>query len=93
MKKRKPRKDRAAASTTAPTIELHGKSYQDRVPLSNLKSEIGTLLLCLQFPIGQPLSQIGWELLERLLRRYVNGRVLSQSGPEPSQATISYRPE
>ena len=51
------------------------KTYQVCASESSLKSEIGTLLLCLQFPIGKELSQIGWVLFERLLRRYVGLRI------------------
>jgi hypothetical protein len=54
------------------------KAYPKAESLSSLKSEIGILLLCLQFPIGHEVSQIGWTLFERLLRRYVRRRI-SQS--------------
>lgn len=50
------------------------KSYRWPIPPSRLKSEIGTLLLCLQFPVGHEVSQIGWTLFERMLRRYVGLR-------------------
>ena len=64
-------KERAAGA--APKSELRFKSYRGHALQStgNLKYDIGKLLFCLQFPIGQELSQVGWGLLERLLRRYV----------------------
>jgi len=69
-----PEKKEAAAETAAGTNKLHGIAYRGANALSSLQSEIGTLLLCLQFPVGQPLSQIGWGLFERLLGRYVDLR-------------------
>ena len=83
-----PEKEKAAAKgATASGKNRLGEAYQSPAPESTLKSEIGTLLLCLQFPVGQPLSQIGWQLFERLLRRYVDARVVPQSGPEPPEST------
>jgi len=79
---------KAVAGTTATYNELRLESYPQAGSASSLKSEIGTLLLCLQFPIGRELSGAGWRLFERLLRRYVEVRLLSQSEPETSQATI-----
>jgi hypothetical protein len=51
------------------------KPYPKAESLSSLKSEIGILLLCLQFPIGHEVSQIGWMLFERLLCRYIGQRI------------------
>ena len=59
-------------------VKLHKTAYPKADSLSTLKSEIGILLLCLQFPVGREPSQIGWTLFERLLRRYVSSRI-SQS--------------
>jgi hypothetical protein len=50
------------------------RPYHMSEPLSSIKSEIGVLLLCLQFPIGREVSQIGWMLFERLLCRYIGQR-------------------
>ena len=85
-----PEKEIAVAGTTAKENNLQSRPYQKSAPLSstNLKHEIGTLLLGLQFPVGQPLSRIGWQLFERLLRQYVDLRVLPQSRTEPPQETI-----
>jgi hypothetical protein len=58
--------------------KLQIRPYHMSEPLSSLKSEIVIILLCLQFPVGHELSQIGWMLFERLLRRYVDLRI-SQS--------------
>lgn len=66
---------KAAAGTAAKKSKLQIELYQKSKPLSSLQSEIGTLLLCLQFPLGQELSRIGWVLFERLLRRYVGLRI------------------
>ena len=74
-----PEKERAAVPTTALKQYLQDKSYREAMSPSSLKSEIGILLLCLQFPVGRELSQIGWMLLERLLRSYIGHRI-SQSG-------------
>jgi hypothetical protein len=65
---------KAAAGTAAGKSKLQIRSYQKSEPLSNIKSEIGVLLLCLQFPIGREVSQIGWMLFERLLCRYIGQR-------------------
>ena len=48
------------------------RTYRKAAPLSSLKSEIGELLFCLEFPIGQELTQVGWGLFERWLRQYVD---------------------
>ena len=72
---------------------LLDKLYPQTKSLSSLKSEVGELLWCLEFPLGKELAQSGWQLFERLLRRYVDLRPLPHSGPEPSQATILHRPE
>ena len=66
---------KAAVLPAAGKSTLQIKPYQKSEPLSNLKSEIGILLLCLQFPLGQKVSRIGWTLFERLLRRYVCHRI------------------
>jgi hypothetical protein len=63
---------KAAVLPAAGNNKLRFVPYQKSKPLSILKSEIGILLFCLQFPVGQELSQVGWELFERLLRRYVD---------------------
>ena len=57
----------------APHDNQHDKSYRSSEVQSSrsLKQQIGTLLYCLQFPVGSELSHTGWGLLERLLRRYV----------------------
>ena len=59
---------------------LHRKAYPNSDSQSRLKFEIGEILFCLQFPIGQPLSRIGWVIFERRLRQYVDlihtGRLL-----------------
>lgn len=88
-----PEEERAAAPTTAPQSQLQIASYQKPAPESSLKSEIGELLWCLEFPVGQELAQSGWKLFERLLRLYVDLRLLPHSRPEPSQSTILHRPE
>jgi len=75
MSPKKPKKERAAAPTTAPKHYLQSELYQKSEPLSSLKSEIGILLFCLQFPIGHEASRIGWMLFERLLRRYISQRI------------------
>ena len=62
---------RAAAQRTAPKYCTIDKSYKIPTSPSILKSDIGILLLCLQFPIEPELRQIGWGLFERLLRRYI----------------------
>ena len=64
--------EKAAALTAAKRNQLQHTSYREGEPLSKLKSEIGTLLLCLQFPVEQRLSQVDWGLFERLLREYVD---------------------
>jgi hypothetical protein len=71
---------KAAAGTAAGNSKQQNKAYPSAESLSsrNLRQEIGILLLCLQFPVGRELSQIGWTLFERLLRRYVSRRI-SQS--------------
>jgi len=68
------KKQRAAAPTTAQTSEQQCETYRNGVLTSskNLKYELGELLFCLELPVGPGLSQIGWELFERRLRRYVD---------------------
>ena len=87
------KKEPAACSTrhseqTAEQNHLPIKSYLKAESLSSAKTEMGTLLLCLQFSIGRELSRDGWRLLERLLRRYEDGRLLFQGGSESSETTI-----
>ena len=69
--------------------KLHSKPYPKAAPMSSLQSEIGILLLCLQFPIGPELSQAGWVLFERLLRRHIGLGVPPKRLSEPLQSTIS----
>ena len=57
----------------------------------NIRHEIGELLWCLQFPIGQELSQIGWGLLERMLHRYIALNYTSKRLSEPLETAISGR--
>ena len=94
-----PVKERAAclAQQAAPKYDSHAKAYPNDPPLSseNLKSEIGELLWCLEFPLGKELAQSGWKLFERLLRRYMNLNV-SHNPPErrltrPGMANISQK--
>jgi len=66
---------KATAGTAAMKSKLRIEHYQKSKRLSSLQAEIGTLLLCLQFPLGQEVSQIGWALFERLLRRYIRLRI------------------
>ena len=54
----------------------------------NLRYEIGELLWCLQFPLGE-MSQVGWGLFERMLRRYISLKRASKCLSEPLESTIS----
>ena len=70
------------AAPTAPKCNRQDESYRNGVLVSskNLKYEIGELLFCLELPVGPGLSQVGWALFERLLRRYVG---LTHTGGRP----------
>jgi len=78
---------------TASKTKFKNTPYNKTALLSSLRAEIGTLLLFLQFPVGQELSQVGWTLFERLLRRYIDCRVLPQGASEQPQAKNSERPD
>lgn len=80
---------KAAMGVAAIQKEHQNKAYQKDTPVSSLKSEIGTLLFCLQFPVGPELSQAGWVLFERLLRRHIGLGVPPKCLSEPLQSTIS----
>lgn len=61
---------------TAEKTDLHKTSYKKAATLSiNLKQEIGELLFCLQFPVEQRFSWIGWGIFEKMLRQYVDLRI------------------
>lgn len=79
-------KERAAG--TAPKNNLHVESYPNSTQESskNIKQDIGELLWCLQFPVGE-LSQVGWALFERLLRRHVALNYTSKCLSEPLEST------
>lgn len=70
------RKREGHCTTATPKNNRQNESYRSGLLTSrkNLKIEVGELLFCLKFPVGRELSQIGWGLLERLLRRYVSAK-------------------
>jgi hypothetical protein len=80
---------KAAAVTAAGDSKQRNEAYPSAESLSrrNLRQEIGILLLCLQFPVGQDVSQIGWTLFERLLRRYMGLKCASKCLSEPSESS------
>ncbi len=84
------KKEGAAALTTTPSTNQLKVKYQKQPATSsrNLKHDMGELLWSLQFPVGE-LSQTGWKLFERLLRRYVGLVVPHQSVSEQAGTTIS----
>ena len=84
------KKQGAAAPTTARMIKHRTESYESGMLTSReiLQQDIGELLFCLQIPIGE-LSQTGWALFERLLRRYMGLKCASGCLSEPLQSTIS----
>ncbi len=60
----------------ADQTKLLKESYLNSASLSsNLKREIGELLFCLEFPVGQELCCIGWGIFEKMLRQYVDLRI------------------
>ena len=73
---------KAGAADTAPKNNRQLELYRRGLTMSrkNLKHEIGELLFCLELPVGQELTQIGWALFERLLRCYVD---LTHTGGRP----------
>jgi hypothetical protein len=79
---------KAAVLPAAEKIELQRVSYPKTESLSNinLKQEIGTLLLCLQFPVGE-LRQVGWGLFERMLKRYIALYYTSKGVSGPSESS------
>lgn len=83
------KKQRAAVAATAQTIEHQSKSYRNDLLTSsrNLQQDIGELLFCLEFPVGNELRQLGWMLFERLLRRHMGLVVLPKSVSEPLEST------
>jgi len=68
-----PTKERAAAPTTAPKPKQRRKLYNRYVLKARTKSkdDLGELLWSLQFSVDGELEQAGWQVLERLLRRYI----------------------
>ncbi len=57
--------------------QLLKESYLKKAPMSTkLKLEIGELLFCLEFPIGQRMRSNGWRLLEKMLRSYVDLQIM-----------------
>jgi len=60
-----PTKERAAAPTTAPTIEQQRTAYRKADALSSMKLQIGELLL-----FGNKQRGEFWSLFEVLLRQY-----------------------
>jgi len=89
------RTKKAAAGTAAKQKKRHSKAYIKNPPMSsnNSKSDIGELLWSLQFSVGFELQQIGWGLVERLLRRHIGLVVPPKCPSEPLQSTFSRRPE
>ena len=81
----------AVALTTAPKNHRQAQSYRNVQLASseNLRCEIGELLFCLEFSVGPELRQLGCELFERLLRRYVCLKCASKCLSEPSKLTNS----
>ncbi len=73
--------------------EFQHAPYNKAETLSSLTSEIGILLLCLQFPLGPELNHIGWGIFERLLRQYIDLGVLPQSVEVPPGRMNSRQPE
>lgn len=68
---------KASAGTLAERNKRQKTSYLRATTMSteNLKEHIGELLFCLELPMGQNLKWMGWEILENMLRRYVDLRI------------------
>lgn len=66
----------AAARTTTSKRHRQKESYPICIAESrgNLRNDIGEILFCLEFPLGRELSQRGWRLFERWLRRYMDSK-------------------
>lgn len=62
-----PEKEKAVASTTALKHKQRRGSYRKAIPLSSLKEQVGQILLNLQGT-----QQTEWQVLESMLRRYVD---------------------
>ena len=82
------KKEGAAPRKATPSTNQLKIKYQKESAKSsrNLRNEIGELLWCLQFPVGE-LSQVGWGLLERMLRRHVALNYTSKRLSEPLEST------
>jgi hypothetical protein len=67
-------KERGPAVTATPKPKQQRRSYSRYVLKSStkIKDDLGTLLWSLQFEVDGELEQVGWQTLERLLRKYVD---------------------
>jgi hypothetical protein len=84
MKRKLREKVRAAAPTTAPTIEPQNRVYLTTTSRSSLKTLIGGLLL-----FGDRKPKAFWPLFDVLLRQLVDLRLASQSRSDKPGATKS----
>lgn len=68
-------KERAAGA--APGQQVQAQVYKQSEAVSNqsLREQIGELLFSLEFPVSREVSELGWRLFERLLRRYISLRI------------------
>ncbi|GAF76836.1 unnamed protein product, partial [marine sediment metagenome] len=71
-------KQKAAAPTTAQKNLERRKSYRDSASASNVKLQIGKILLYLQTPLKQEERRNCWALFEAKLCQYydLKGRIL-----------------
>ena len=69
---------KAAVAAAARRNELHCRTYRKATPMSttNLKDEIGLLLLFLCSPISHQQRAAGWSLFEVLLAQYLEMKYL-----------------